>query len=150
MALITIATDNPEEAKRLIAALYGDPRQEEIALDKPAKAPRAAKKDAEADNANAAPAAPTVPTVPTAPAAPVAQVAPVAAPAPVASEPQPGWTLEHVTTAATQFVRSPKPGAGVEGYKKLMEKYGIERASVCPPGRWHDLYADFMAILEAN
>jgi hypothetical protein len=172
MALFTFATDDPTEARKIVEALFGDPRQHELPAPvepaKPARG-RATKADTTAANDAAperpAPPADTVvvtqhappvsaaPVVPPA-APPVAVVPPVqpAAPPPApvpqpVGEAQPGWTVDHVISQAAAFLTSPK--GGPERLKPLFEKYGIARARDCQPQNFHLLYADMAGILEA-
>lgn len=166
MALFTISTDDPAEARKLFDALLGDARQESLPITAPAKPARAsAKKEPEAAPpappantpvlvSHGAPAAAPPAPLPAAPAAvvpppqPVAPV-PVAPPAPApepAGEAQPGWTLEHVNAQMAAYAASPK--ADAERCAAIFAKYGIKRARECPPQHWHSLYADLAAEME--
>ncbi len=155
--LITFATDNPEDAKKIMEALYGAPAQ--TALPLAAAAPKAAPKAAAkapdpASTVTTTVSAPAVPAAPPPPAAPAAVVPPPqpAAPAPVPpaapqGEPEPGWTLEHVKGMARSFLTSPK--GGPDKLEAILTARGAEAVGTAPPQVWHLLYADMAAILEA-
>ena len=155
--LITFATDNPEDAKRIMEALYGAPAQEALPLPATPKAPRgaAAKAPDPASTVTttvtppAAPAAP-VPTPPAAVVPPPTPAPPPPAPvaAPVAqAQPEPGWTMEHVKGMAKAFLTNPK--GGPDKLEEVLKRHGAEAVGTASPGVWHLLYADMAAILEA-
>lgn len=166
MALFTISTDDPAEARKLFDALLGDARQESLPIAAPAKPARAsAKREPEAAPpappastpvlvSHGAPAAAPPAPLPAAPAAVVpppqpAAPQPVAPPAPApepAGEAQPGWTLEHVNAQMAAYAASPK--ADADRCAAIFAKYGIKRARECPPQHWHSLYADLAAEME--
>lgn len=170
MALITFATDDVEEAARIIEMLRGPKLG--TAHAKAGKAAKAAT-DASAPVANdpvperAAPPAdtqvvvshappavaavpPPAPTPAPAPPPPAAAPPPPAAapaPAPVSEAPA-GWTLEHITTQAATFIQHPKGGSD-----KLTALYarfgGIKKARECPPHMWPEFYSAMATELEA-
>lgn len=157
--LITFATDNPDDAKRMFEALYGAPAQESLPLPATPAAPRgraAAKAPDPASTVTttvAPPAAPAAPA-PTPPAAvvPPPTPAPPSAPRPTPNEmqqaqPEPGWTLDHVRGMAKAFVTNPK--GGPDKLEEVLQRHGAESVATSPPGAWHLLYADMAAILEA-
>jgi len=79
--------------------------------------------------------------------APPAAVAPppVVAPPPPpptipVSEPPPGWTVEHIKSAAEAFSKDPSKG-GPAAMKTILERFGCKRATQCDPAKWPDLYA---------
>ena len=151
--LITFATDNPEDAKRIMEALYGAPAQEALPL--PATPPRGAAAKAP-DPASTVTTTVTPPAAPAAspPTPPAAVVPPPtpAPPAPVAApvaqeQPEPGWTMEHVKGMAKAFLTNPK--GGPDKLEEVLKKHGAEAVGTASPGVWHLLYADMAAILEA-
>lgn len=158
--LITFATDNPDDAKRMFEALYGAPAQENLPLPAapPAARGRAAAKAPDpastVTTTVAPPAAPAAP-VPTPPAAVVPPPTPTSPPpaAPAAPavqaqpEPEPGWTLEHVKGMAKAFLTNPK--GGPDKLEEVLKRHGAEAVGTASPGVWHLLYADMAAILEA-
>lgn len=161
MALITIATEDPAEARRLLNALFNplaaDPAPAEAAeAPKPRgkaaapKAPEPAATPATAPIVEAsAPAAPPIAAPPPVAAAPppvAAAPPPAPAPAPV-QQAENGWTLEHVKTLGTQFVQSPK--GGPEKLSPILQKHGLMTLREAPPHLWHVLYGEMAAILEA-
>lgn len=154
--LFTFATESPEEAAAIMAALQG--------AKTPAKAGRAPK---EAPVETAPVAAAPAPVAAPAPA-PVAAPAPVDAPAPTpvpvaapapapAPAPQPaaadanGWTYEHVKSVVLPFLQNPgnHPSLGPQNLVPLLAEFGITRAQDCPPARYHELYARVAERLEA-
>jgi hypothetical protein len=159
MALITIATEDPAEARRLLNALFNplaaDPAPADAAeAPKPrgkAAAPKAPEPAAAPIVETPAPAAP--PIAAAAPPPPAPAPAPVAAAPPPAPAPAPvqqaenGWTLEHVKTLGTQFVQSPK--GGPEKLSPILQKHGLMTLREAPPHLWHVLYGEMAAILEA-
>ena len=161
--LITFATDNPEDAKKIMEALYGAPAQTALPLPATPKPMTAAEKRKAEEAAAKAPdpastvtttvSAPAAPAAPPPPAAPAAVVPPpqaAAPPAPAAApqgEPEPGWTLEHVKGMARSFLTSPK--GGPDKLEAILTARGAEAVGTAPPQVWHLLYADMAAILEA-
>lgn len=161
MALFTISTDDPAEARRLFDALLGDARQESLPIAAPAKPARGStKKEPEAGPpappantpvvvTHAPPIEPAPASLAPAPIAVVPPPAPAAPPAPApepVGEAQPGWTLQHVVTQVTAYASSPKADPG--RLKDILAKYGVTRARDCQPQHWHLLYADLAAELE--
>lgn len=179
MALFTFATEDPEEAGRIMDVMRGATlgRAHPKTAAEGKKAPgKALVADTAAANDPAperpAPPADTVvvtqhappvsaaPIIP-APAAPVAVApppAPVAAapaPAPAAPAPAPepaGQAAEGWTlqhVIAQAVAYVQSPKGDQDKLKAIFAKYGITRARDCAPQNWHLLYADMAAVLEA-
>lgn len=165
--LITFATDNPEDAKRMFEALYGTTLQQAMDLtaggDKPSmseriKAAKVTPKAPDPASTVTITVAPPVQNVPPAPApapaptpAPPAAVVPPPPAAPAApataAQPEPGWTMEHVKGMAKAFLTNPK--GGPDKLEEVLKRHGAEAVGTASPGVWHLLYADMAAILEA-
>ena len=98
----------------------------------------------------AAVSAPVAPTPIAAPAqvaaVPPAAQAPVVAP-PAAEPPKPkgeappGWTREHITSAALAHSQTKGPAS----LKAIVEGFGEKKATEVDPARWPDLYAALTA-----
>ena len=158
MALITIATEDPAEARRILAALF-NPLAADPAPAEAAEAPKTRGRAAAPKAPEPAPAPvveappPAAPPIAAAPAPVVEAPPPVAAAPPPAPAPAPvqqaenGWTLEHVKTLGTQFVQSPK--GGPEKLSPILQKHGLMTLREAPPHLWHVLYGEMAAILEA-
>ena len=148
MALITIATEDPAEARRILAALF-NPLAADPAPAEAAEAPKARGKAVAAKAPEPAPP-PVVEAPPPVAAAPPPAPAPAPPPAPapaLVQQAENGWTLEHVKTLGTQFVQSPK--GGPEKLSPTLQKHGLMTLREAPPHLWHVLYGEMAAILEA-
>lgn len=176
MALITIATDDMNEAQRMLRALM-DPTKAatEVVVTAPGgaeptpateaskpprgRAPRAAGPEPSGSPASEAPAM-APPPMPFSAPPPVPTPAPILAPSPIVAPPPPpeapagdsaaapGWTLEHVKTLATTFLRDPR--GGPERLKPILDRHGITAVPNTPPHLWHIVYQEMQAVLEAS
>lgn len=158
--LFTFATDDADKAAKIIEMLRGGPllgtahpkapRGAAAKADVQAPAPEAPSPQATVVTTLAPPAAAPAPAAVVPPPQPAAAPPPpVQAPAPVvAQQAAEGWTLEHVTSKAKEFITSPK--GGPERLGVILDMHKIEAVKTTPPGLFHIVYGEMDALLQAE